>query len=247
MVSKRAKLQGAIDELAWELGRCVVFSVARKRKAICNAVIGLLMLLGSSIASGIQLHRKKTWTSTKGEIIGLERDKDDECHKPIIRYEANEKLLTFTSSICSRDPPSIGSSIAVLYHPDEPSKAMDASFTSVWLFPIVFGGIGLSLFLYSSITLCCSEKSGDRAPSTNGTHQSRPPSNNDETYAKEPSTNPCYRPNNEVTLAMKTYNNPPTQTLEQRLEVPSTHATTSFDAYQGGIEDEPEIFVPGRY
>ena len=136
--------------------------INRKRKAICNAVIGLLMLLGSSIASGIQLHRKKTWKSTKGEIIGLERcdgDKDDEreSHKPIIRYEANEKLLTFTSSICSRDPPSIGSSIAVLYHPDEPSKVMDASFTSVWLFPIVFGGIGLSLFSYSSITLC-SEK-----------------------------------------------------------------------------------------
>ena len=84
-------------------------------------------------------------------------------------------------------------------------------------------------------------------PSTNGTHQLRPPSNNDESYAKEPSTNPFYRPNNEVTLAMTTYNNPPTQTLEQRLEIPSTHATTSFDAYQGGIEDEPEIYVPGRY
>ena len=45
--------------------------INRKRKAICNAVIGLLMLLGSSIASGIQLHRKKTWTSTTGEKLVL--------------------------------------------------------------------------------------------------------------------------------------------------------------------------------
>ena len=120
----------------------------------------------------------------------------------------------------------------------------------LWMRPSqVFGSFQSSLEELGCLFFHIHQLHSMSPPSTNGTHQLRPPSNNDESYAKEPSTNPFYRPNNEVTLAMTTYNNPPTQTLEQRLEIPSTHATTSFDAHQGGIgiEDEPEIYVPGRY
>jgi hypothetical protein len=58
-------------------------------------------------------------------------------YSPTIEYIVNGISYQFKSSVCSNPRPSVGSSIKVLYDPDDPSDARDGSFTSLWLGPIV--------------------------------------------------------------------------------------------------------------
>eukprot|EP00562_Extubocellulus_spinifer_P030676 CAMPEP_0178709360 /NCGR_PEP_ID=MMETSP0699-20121125/17183_1 /TAXON_ID=265572 /ORGANISM="Extubocellulus spinifer, Strain CCMP396" /LENGTH=213 /DNA_ID=CAMNT_0020357791 /DNA_START=2316 /DNA_END=2954 /DNA_ORIENTATION=- len=122
--------------------------------------LGLCMLIAGGITAGLQLQKQLTWNQTTGTIIGREycsgvtstgrssNGSDGRTYKPIIQYTAIasnevERVYEFRSSTCSSPGPTIGNQIPVLYHPDDPQTAMDASFVGAWLVPIVLGGIGL--------------------------------------------------------------------------------------------------------
>ena len=132
----------------------------RRNKARCNIVIGLLILLGACIGAGIQLKKQNEWVATTGTVIATQRcegdnDDDNVNEKAIIEYEvlSLEKKYIFESSLCSSKPPIIGGEIPVLYDPNKPSKAMDASFASAWLFQVIFGVGGLLLSIGSCFHL----------------------------------------------------------------------------------------------
>jgi len=124
----------------------------RRNKARCNIVIGLLILLGALISSGIQLKKQNKWVATTGTVIATQRCEGDNgddnvSERAIIEYEvlSLETKYIFQSSLCSSNPPEVGGEIPVLYNPNKPSEAMDASFASAWLFQIIFGVGGLLL------------------------------------------------------------------------------------------------------
>lgn len=82
-------------------------------------------------------------------------DEDDISERAIIEYEVHslEKKYIFELSLCSSNPPEMGEEIPVLYDPNKPSKAMDASFASAWLFQVIFGVGGLLLSIGSCFHL----------------------------------------------------------------------------------------------
>jgi len=95
----------------------------RRNKAICNIVIGVLILIGACIGAGIQLKKQNEWVTTTGTVIATQHcegdDEDDISERAIIEYEVHslEKKYIFESSLCSSNPPEIGEEIPVLYDP----------------------------------------------------------------------------------------------------------------------------------
>lgn len=85
----------------------------RRNKARCNIVIGLLILLGALISSGIQLKKQNEWVTTTGTVIatqhceGDDEDDDNVNERAIIEYEvlSLETKYIFQSSLCSSNPP----------------------------------------------------------------------------------------------------------------------------------------------
>ncbi|GHO85830.1 DUF3592 domain-containing protein [Dictyobacter formicarum] len=66
--------------------------------------------------------------------------------RPDVRFTTQSgQEITFTSSISSSTY-NKGDNVPVLYHPNHPGDARIADFVSLWLFPLIFGGMG-ALFL----------------------------------------------------------------------------------------------------
>jgi Protein of unknown function (DUF3592) len=81
-----------------------------------------------------------------GTVIDLEsRTSDgDLAYYPVVRFTtAEERTVEFTSSSTSSSPPDVGDHVEVLYDPDDPRDAQLSGFFSLWLWPIVLGGLGI--------------------------------------------------------------------------------------------------------
>lgn len=118
-----------------------------KRTVAIMVLVGAIMFTGSCLAAGFQLRRQHIWMSTTGTIIRNEHCSSEDTHRPIIQYKVAEATYTTSSRVCSHPPRAVGNAVAVLYNPEDPSDAMDASFVGAWLFPVVFGVCGL-LFIF---------------------------------------------------------------------------------------------------
>ena len=215
----------------------------KRNKARCNIVLGLLILLGSCIGVGIQLKKQNEWVATTGTAIATqlcEGDNDDEDNvneRAIIEYEvlSLEKKYIFQSSLCSSNPPEVGEEIPVLYDPKEPSKAMDASFASAWLFQVIFGVGGLLLSIGSCIYLRSMKDGESRGSFWNRTHHNPPP-----TTVMTPNTVEARKGTVEtggVVMTTYTSTQPEVQTtLASMLAIDIPAASN--------LTNEPDIYVP---
>ena len=227
--------------------RAIRMSNCDKRKAgkiqsIVLLVVGLFMIIGSSIAAGLQFKRQQEWISTTGTIVGTEYCSagDTGGSSAIIQYETSaERTYTFTSSLCSSgDPPSVGADIAVLYNPEDPSNAMDASFVNAWLFQIIFGVLGLVSFVGSGFHLyrMRGEKDINDEPS-NGNAYGRDTVSNAFTPSLQPTA--TYPP------TATTAASPPT-TLDSMLKIDIPMGDVSHQNGKAAASHpvaEPEIYV----
>mmetsp|Transcript_1144 Transcript_1144/g.2394 ORF Transcript_1144/g.2394 Transcript_1144/m.2394 type:complete len:170 (-) Transcript_1144:253-762(-) len=131
-----------------------------RNRVKCALIIGLLLFMSGCLWAGFNREKQMSWTPTIGTVVGtVHCDSDSETQtieKPIISYTPinDERTYTFASNTCTSPPEEVGTDIAVWYDPDDPSKAMDARFASVWLFPILLGVIGLGVFVPSCFYLC---------------------------------------------------------------------------------------------
>ncbi|MER6734283.1 DUF3592 domain-containing protein [Streptomyces puniciscabiei] len=115
-------------------------------------VIGLI-LAGVSVAFLVHADR------ARGTVVSLEwrtdhdhtgpsrrtRTSDQPMAYPVVEFRsADGRARTFQSSTGS-NPPSyeVGERVEVLYHAASPGDARINGFASLWLLPLVFGGIGL--------------------------------------------------------------------------------------------------------
>jgi hypothetical protein len=84
-----------------------------------------------------------------GQVVELRevRDADDgsSTWRPVVSFTAgDDRKVTFASSFSSNPAPyDVGETVTVLYLPDEPEGARIQGFGSLWLGPLVLGGLGL--------------------------------------------------------------------------------------------------------
>jgi hypothetical protein len=85
---------------------------------------------------------------TTGTVIDLSRQTDSDgtvTFNPIVRFTtADGRTVQFVSSSSSSSPPDLGDTVDVLYDPDDPRGAQLSGFFDLWLFPLVFGGVGIA-------------------------------------------------------------------------------------------------------
>lgn len=108
--------------------------------------IGVLMLA----IAGYLSYRVHSFTSTAqvatGEVVSLDQNRDGA--KPIVRFTDRQgREVEFQSSVRSK-PPSheLGERVQVLYDPAEPAEAELDGFISLWLGPLIVGGLGTAFF-----------------------------------------------------------------------------------------------------
>jgi len=102
-----------------------------KKKGSVGGLIFLILIGFALIGFGFLMYKSSTatadWTKIEGKVIDYEEDysssSDNYMYKPICSYTVDDEDYTVTSSSSSSISPSIGDSCAVLYNPDDPSKA----------------------------------------------------------------------------------------------------------------------------
>lgn len=84
------------------------------------------------------------------EVVALEKVPPTETgelptYRPVVSFRVGTAQTIRFQSIAHSNPPEyeLGDSVRVLYDPGCPSEARIRSFTSLWLLPIVLGGLGL--------------------------------------------------------------------------------------------------------
>ncbi|AZQ35670.1 DUF3592 domain-containing protein [Streptomyces cyaneochromogenes] len=113
-------------------------------------VVGLV-LAGVSVAFLADAERAQgtvvslEWRSENNSASRKKRTDDRPVAYPVVEYtSAQGTPRTFRSSTGS-NPPSyeVGERVEVLYRADSPDDARINGFASLWLLPLIFGGIGL--------------------------------------------------------------------------------------------------------
>ena len=107
--------------------------------------------------------RSGTLVATTGTIIdsyycgSISGNKGGATYGPVIEYfdAFNDETYTFNSNTCTSWLPTIGNSIKVLYNPDQPGQAFDASFVGMWLAPALLTGVGIIVLGVFWILCCC--------------------------------------------------------------------------------------------
>ncbi len=112
-------------------------------------VIGVVMLVGAILFWNGTRNFVARAQTTQGEVVELieVRDKDggSSTWKPRVVFQTPAgRKITFDASFSSNPAPySVGQTVDVLYLPTDPSKAKIRGFQSLWLGPIIVGGLGL--------------------------------------------------------------------------------------------------------
>lgn len=118
---------------------------------------GSLFLVVGLILAGVSVSFLADAERTQGTVVALEwrndhdgasrkkRGNDEPAAYPVVEFaSADGTPRTFRSSTGS-NPPSYeeGERVEVLYRADSPEDARINGFASLWLLPLIFGGIGL--------------------------------------------------------------------------------------------------------
>lgn len=119
-------------------------------------VIPLIFLLsgaGLLIAALVVLARTRAFLAraaeTVGQVVALDEELpleagDPHTYRPIVSFQVAGTPIRFESMAHSNPPEyEIGASVRVLYDRDRPSEARIRSFVSLWLLPMILGGLGL--------------------------------------------------------------------------------------------------------
>jgi hypothetical protein len=115
--------------------------------SVIFALVGAGLLIG---AAALAIHTRgflETAKHAPGTVIEMiiVRDNDGSVtYKPLVEFTAMNGATVSFASNSSSNPPSyrVGEEVGVLYAPDDANDARIDSFGSLWLGPIILGGIG---------------------------------------------------------------------------------------------------------
>ncbi|MFJ8534210.1 DUF3592 domain-containing protein [Streptomyces sp. NPDC093591] len=132
---------------------------ARRWFAFGAIAFGAVFLVVGLVLAGISVSFLMDAERARGTVVALEWRKDDSGTSrkkrqsdepvayPVVEFtSADGTSRTFRSSTGS-NPPSYdeGERVEVLYRADSPEDARINGFASLWLLPLIFGGIGLAI------------------------------------------------------------------------------------------------------
>lgn len=126
-------------------------------EAALRYVIPLIFLLsgaGLLIGALVMLARTRAFLAraaeTMGQVVALDEELpleagDPHTYRPIVSFQVPGLPPIRFESMAHSSPPEyeIGASVRVLYDRDRPSEARIRSFVSLWLLPMILGGLGL--------------------------------------------------------------------------------------------------------
>jgi hypothetical protein len=128
--------------------------VGRKRSFLPLIVVGLLGLAVLAIGlyqtagtTAFVLHAERADARFAGAVSRVGGSHGGTFLHPTFAFTTRDgRSVRFTSSGGSTDQPyADGEHVAVLYDPDHPEQARLASFSTLWLIPVLIDAIGLSL------------------------------------------------------------------------------------------------------
>lgn len=110
--------------------------------ALLMALLGTVFLGVGYYTGRKTLDFRANGATTEGEVVRMIRK--DKSSKPEVKYAVNGIDYYVTGEISSKPPAfHVGERVEILYKPDKPDDAVINSFSERWLFPIIFGGIGV--------------------------------------------------------------------------------------------------------
>lgn len=136
---------------------------ASKVVAITFALIGSMFLV---IGVGFSWSSYSLLTVAKrseGTVIKLVQNGQQARHgnragvAPVVEFFLEGNRHEFQSWL-STSPPQfdVGDKVTVLYDPNDPRRAGIESFVTLWLFPTIFGGIGVVMLVVATVILVVS-------------------------------------------------------------------------------------------
>ncbi|MEU6678960.1 DUF3592 domain-containing protein [Streptomyces sp. NPDC046853] len=130
----------------WGAGQWVTFGAI---------AFGSLFLVIGLILTGVSVSYLASGERARGTVVSMEWRNDGSSGKrrandgptayPVVQFTAADgKSRTFEDSMGSNPPAyDLMERVEVLYRADSPEDARINSFTSLWLLPLIFSGIGL--------------------------------------------------------------------------------------------------------
>jgi hypothetical protein len=110
--------------------------------------------IGLLTSAGVYLSRTRVFLAkakeTTGEVVALKEvpptdTGESPTYRPVVLFQVGPRPPIRFESIAHSNPSQykIGDSVPVLYDPESPYDARIRSFTSLWLLPLILGGLGL--------------------------------------------------------------------------------------------------------
>jgi hypothetical protein len=180
------------------------------KKKIPFACKAILLILAVCLGLGVggatfanSWDKNSNWDSVTGKIIGRNscgescsssssgRRSCSTTYSAEIEYMVDGNTYFFTTQTCSNPGPTVGNDIKVLYDPNDPGKALNGSFISLWIMPMIFLPIGI---------ICCICLGGVLTKKFAGSGMSAPADNGFNVGASEP-----YKPEEQETPAQSTF------------------------------------------
>ena len=127
------------------------------------AAVGLALLLGSLAVYDHTASFVRRAARAQGTVTALARKQSTSysntngsmsnsvstvySFQPVVRFQLGAQQIQFRDSVATNPPAfRVGETVNVLYLESDPNDARIESFTSLWLAPMIFGGIG-TIFL----------------------------------------------------------------------------------------------------
>ncbi|GDY68621.1 hypothetical protein SAV14893_080140 [Streptomyces avermitilis] len=120
---------------------------------------GALFLVVGLILAGVSVSFLANAERARGTVVALEwrndhngvsrknRENDEPVAYPVVEFTSADGTQRSFRSSTGSNPPSYeeGERVEVLYRADSPEDARIKGFASLWLLPLIFGGIGLGI------------------------------------------------------------------------------------------------------
>ena len=133
----------------------------------CLILIPVFFLLLGGAWLFFSVSRVTSQVTGAGVVVDVASRTDSDggrTYRPVIEFVAADgQTYRFTGRTGSSSQPDVGGTIEVLYDPADPTGATEKTFVNLWLFPIVFGGVGL-IFIAGMIV--ARNRARDRAVDT---------------------------------------------------------------------------------
>jgi hypothetical protein len=112
--------------------------------------LGVLLIGVGGVFLYFQLPYLTAGKRVEGTVVDIKRqmNRRGTVYHPVVQYHAAGRSVTITGAVgAGINPYRIGETVNVVYLPDDPESGVIGDFIQLYLFPALFGGLGLACIL----------------------------------------------------------------------------------------------------